>query len=204
MDLKIFDSMEFGSLRTIEKNGEVLFCASDVATALGYARPADAISAHCRSIAKLNTTTKQGNSAAMNFIKEDDVLSLISKCKTKNKKYKLKFKNWLIELHIIKNTYFIDTMKETEFISLLEEALFEFGIKGIKQFRITDYKIDFYIPEFKIAVEYDESQHSLKHEVLEDKIRQNIIEKELDCKFIRCDYKDSNIKNIMKVVKKIL
>lgn len=70
MEVKIFDSIEFGNLRTLEKDGEILFCASDVANSLGYVRPADAISAHCRSTVKHSIATNQGNTTAMNFIKE--------------------------------------------------------------------------------------------------------------------------------------
>lgn len=35
-NVEIFENSEFGSIRTIEENGKVLFCGSDVAKALGY------------------------------------------------------------------------------------------------------------------------------------------------------------------------
>ena len=47
-ELMIFNNPEFGEIRTIEENGKVLFCGSDVAKALGYKRPADAVTAHCK------------------------------------------------------------------------------------------------------------------------------------------------------------
>ena len=34
--IKTFVNEEFGSVRTIEENGKILFCGSDVAKALGY------------------------------------------------------------------------------------------------------------------------------------------------------------------------
>ena len=34
-DLTIFESPEFGSIRTVEEDGKVLFCGNDVAKALG-------------------------------------------------------------------------------------------------------------------------------------------------------------------------
>lgn len=37
---------------TATPDGKVLFCGSDVAKALGYSRPNDAISAHCRGTVK--------------------------------------------------------------------------------------------------------------------------------------------------------
>lgn len=51
-ELKIFENRKFGEVRTIEEDGKVLFCASDVAKALGYSRPNDAIASHCRSTVK--------------------------------------------------------------------------------------------------------------------------------------------------------
>ena len=38
-ELIIFNNPEFGQIRTIEEDGKVLFCGSDVAKALGYKRP---------------------------------------------------------------------------------------------------------------------------------------------------------------------
>ena len=37
--MEIFKNPEFGSIRTFEQDGKVLFCGTDVATALGYANP---------------------------------------------------------------------------------------------------------------------------------------------------------------------
>ena len=36
MEISTFNNSEFGEIRTIQKNGEVLFCGADVAKALGY------------------------------------------------------------------------------------------------------------------------------------------------------------------------
>ena len=37
--MEIFKNPEFGSIRTFEQDGKVLFCGTDVAAALGYANP---------------------------------------------------------------------------------------------------------------------------------------------------------------------
>lgn len=47
-ELQIFNNNQFGEIRTIEDNGKVLFCAVDIARALGYSNPHDAIGRHCR------------------------------------------------------------------------------------------------------------------------------------------------------------
>ena len=41
--MEIFKNPEFGSIRTFEQDGKVLFCGTDVATALGYANPRKAV-----------------------------------------------------------------------------------------------------------------------------------------------------------------
>ena len=46
--IKIFENSEFGQVRTLEENGQVLFCGSDVAKALGYDQPHKAIERHCK------------------------------------------------------------------------------------------------------------------------------------------------------------
>lgn len=50
--LQIFNSQEFGEIRTAEIDGKPYFVANDVAKALGYKRPNDAITAHCRGTVK--------------------------------------------------------------------------------------------------------------------------------------------------------
>lgn len=47
--LQIFNNPDFGQVRTIEKDGNILFAASDVAKALGYSNPRDAIAKRCKS-----------------------------------------------------------------------------------------------------------------------------------------------------------
>lgn len=45
-ELKVFQNPEFGSLRTVEVNGEPWMVGKDVAFALGYVRTADSIRTH--------------------------------------------------------------------------------------------------------------------------------------------------------------
>ena len=48
--MEIFNNPEFGSIRVIEENGKYLFCGSDVAGALGYSNPRDALRRHCKGV----------------------------------------------------------------------------------------------------------------------------------------------------------
>lgn len=112
-----------------------------------------------------------------------------------------KLQEFLVKHSIIVDFIHTSTRFEVSFLNLLEEALFEIDVFGIKQFNVNGYRVDFYIPELKLAVEYDEQQHNYMEK--QDLDRQLIISKELDCEFIRCDYKESDIKNVMNVLKKI-
>lgn len=53
-DYKIteFHNAEFGSIRMIEDGGRLLFSGIDVAFALGYAKPRNAINVHCKGALK--------------------------------------------------------------------------------------------------------------------------------------------------------
>jgi len=64
-------------VRTVQENGKVLFCGSDVAKALGYSNVNDAISRHCRATVKRSTPIS-GKMQDINFIPEGDVYRLIT------------------------------------------------------------------------------------------------------------------------------
>lgn len=84
-ELQVFDSEEFGKIRTAEINGNIYFSASDVAKALGYSNPRDAVARHCKCVVKRdgvsNTTNQYGKTTKqpvmMSFIPEGDLYRLI-------------------------------------------------------------------------------------------------------------------------------
>ena len=59
-ELKIFENEQYGEIRTMIVDGKILFCASDVAKALGYKNPRKAVSDHCKGVTKCYTLTKCG------------------------------------------------------------------------------------------------------------------------------------------------
>ena len=91
--LHVFKNSSFGQLHTIEEDGKILFCASDVAKALGYSNPRDAISRHCRGVVKRDTLT-QGGIQAIAFIPEGDVYRLITHSKLPGAE---KFESWVFD-----------------------------------------------------------------------------------------------------------
>ncbi len=76
MNMEIFRNREFGSIRVIEENGHYLFCGFDVAKALGYAKPRNAINTHCKGALKRGALT-DGGVQELTFIPEGDVYRLI-------------------------------------------------------------------------------------------------------------------------------
>ena len=76
MNMEIFRNNEFGSIRVIEEDGKYLFCGSDVAKALGYAKPRNAINTHCKGALKRGSLT-EGGVQELTFIPEGDVYRLI-------------------------------------------------------------------------------------------------------------------------------
>ena len=96
----------------------------------------------------------------------------------------------------------IKPRKELEFLDKLKTSLIPFDIKGINQYTVLNYRIDYYIPNLNIAIEYDENDHkNYSYEAQEG--RQKEIEKELGCRFIRVSDKNSDEYNIGLVIKGI-
>lgn len=95
-DLQIFSNPEFGSIRTLDEDGKVLFAATDVAKALGYSNPHDAISKHCRYLVKREVPHPQAPDKLieLNFIPEGDVYRLITHSNLPDAE---KFEHWLFD-----------------------------------------------------------------------------------------------------------
>lgn len=99
-DLQIFNHPDFGEVRTIDDNGTILFCGSDVAKALGYSNPRDALIRHCRGVVKHDgvsfTTNQYGTTSEqkmeMSFIPESDLYRLVFSSKLPTAE---KFTDWV-------------------------------------------------------------------------------------------------------------
>ncbi|WP_010651611.1 phage antirepressor [Oceanobacillus massiliensis] len=95
-NLTIFNNIEFGEIRTLEINDKPFFCGSDVAKALGYAKPQNAIVAHCRYALKQGIPHPQSQSKTieMLFIPEGDLYRLIVNSKLPSAE---KFEQWVFD-----------------------------------------------------------------------------------------------------------
>ena len=74
-ELTVFENKEFGKIRVVTKDGEPWFVASDVAKALGYEKPNNAVNIHCRKVNKFNYP-ETGH--PLNIIPESDVYQAVS------------------------------------------------------------------------------------------------------------------------------
>ncbi len=78
-DLQVFQNSEFGELGVLDINGKPHFPATACAKMLGYTKPHNAISQHCRCSLKQGVPHPQnpGKTLVMNFIPEGDLYRLI-------------------------------------------------------------------------------------------------------------------------------
>ena len=91
--MEIFSNQEFGSIRTFEQDGKVLFCGLDIAVALGYSNPRDALRRHCKGVVKRDTLT-EGGPQQLSFIPEGDVYRLIVHSKLPSAE---RFERWVFD-----------------------------------------------------------------------------------------------------------
>ena len=96
-EIQLFNNPEFGEIRTLEtETGRILFCGKDVATALGYAKPQNAILTHCRYALKQGVPHPQSPDKTIEiaFIPESDVYRLAFSSKLPNAE---RFTEWVTE-----------------------------------------------------------------------------------------------------------
>lgn len=93
MELQVFNSAEFGSVRTTIVNGEIMFVGKDVTNILGYSNPSKALSDHVDEDDKLNNESLSSLGQRGGWlINESGLYSLILSSKMPNAK---KFKHWV-------------------------------------------------------------------------------------------------------------
>ena len=90
--IQVFNNTEFGEIRSMTINGEPWFVGKDVAAALGYERPDNAIRKHVDDEDKLtHQISASGQNRTMYIINESGMYSLILSSKLEGAK---RFKRW--------------------------------------------------------------------------------------------------------------
>lgn len=155
-EIRIFEKKEFGQIRTVEIDGKIYFVASDVARALGYARPADAVTQHCRYTVKYSIPHPQSPDKQIqaNVIPEGDMYRLITHSKLESAE---RFESWVFDEvlpSIRQNGYYENPNMSTEM-----RAILMIDRKQVKMEQRID-KLEFEIPLY--GSEADELSNHVK------------------------------------------
>lgn len=111
--LVITEHPEFGKVRTVEAGGRVWFCARDVASALGYTNPKDAVNRHCRPKGvRVHDLLTAGGRQKVKFIDEGNLYRLMAGSRLPSAE---RFESWIFD----------DLVPQT-----LKEGGYLLGIKG--------------------------------------------------------------------------
>lgn len=194
-------------------NDEYFLTREQIGRALGYNNPTKAIDnihhKHEERLNKFSTTVTLGMMEGDRFVKRkrliynlQGIMFIIQSSQVK-KELKEKFLMKIQDKIGNKELIVITERKELSFVNDLEEFLSAFNVKGIAQYKIDDkYRIDYYIPDLKIAIEYDESGHK-DYDREKERMREEYIKNKLGCKFIRVPDDNSDIKNIGIITKEL-
>ena len=94
-DIQLFSNDEFGTIRTIEVDGDIMFCGKDVALALGYTNTSKAISDHCRGVPfRYPIQDVMGRTQEARFITEGDLYRLAASSKLESAQ---RFESWVFD-----------------------------------------------------------------------------------------------------------
>lgn len=156
-EMQIFENPEFGEIRTMEIDSVVWFCATDVAKVLGYKNPNDAISKHCKGVAKRDTLTN-GGVQKMAFINEPDVYRLIAHSKLPKAEA---FEKWVFE-------EVLPTIRKTGSYSIVQKQ--------------DSYQIDDPIERAKRWIEEQEERNRLAMEVKTLEPKAKFCDSMINCK----------------------
>jgi very-short-patch-repair endonuclease len=192
----IVDFLFKNKIRTVDIDNETWWVAKDICDLLSLRNMHSSISLLSNNYKNIcNIETKKGCQKSV-------VINNLGICQLVNNSRKLstKEKSNLFEILGIHN-FSIGT-KETNFFCDLKEVLDNMSIKIELQKQCLGYRIDGYLPKYKLAIEFDEKHHA--NQITQDLQRQKEIEKELGCKFIRLKEQNSNLTNIGLILKQIL
>ena len=95
--IQLFNNPEFGNMRAIMRDGEPWFVANDVALALGYAVPKDAVAQHCKYVELFKggeSTPLNSSPRGIGIIPESDVYALIFRSNLPKAE---EFRRWVCE-----------------------------------------------------------------------------------------------------------
>jgi very-short-patch-repair endonuclease len=197
------------SIRTIIINDELHFVSKDICKILNIKNNNCAnmslrkdytkIGINTNTVMKLSPVQTTHGIQNMMVITKEGVISLVSRCKRINPVRSIDLLK-SIGIHTLP----IHQRIEFEFLDILIEQLQVLGFNiFLKQHNVKNKMVDLFLPECNIAIEYDENNHD-KYSKYDDKERQNLIQKETGCNFIRVSDSNSHISNCAIIIKELI
>lgn len=197
--LQVF-AFEDKKITTVIYAEKPAFVAMDVARALGYIKPENAIKKHCKSLIKLNYHEMadlgfKPKPRGCSLIFVDDLCSIV--LASKNRSF-MRFLKKEVAEYFNKYGDFYETLSALDFIDkklrkngIREKAALDtieqlLGVRLERQYPVLGkYRIDGYDLVNNVAYEVDEEQHFTPQHMSEDRVREKEIFNELGCKFVR-------------------
>lgn len=131
-DLQVFTNDAFGTIRTVEHEDKVYFCGRDVATALGYKDPTNAIKQQCKGVVIHHPLETAGGVQDTRFTTEGDLYRLIFSSKLPAAQ---DFEAWVVDevLPTIRRhgVYAIDELLDND--EFLEQAIVQLRSERAKR-----------------------------------------------------------------------
>lgn len=98
-EIRVFNDPDFGNIRTAKIDGKDYFCGNDVASALKYSSPKNAVSRHCKGAL---FWCPSGEQQEMKYIPEGDMYRLIIKASSQSNSEEVrevaeKFERWVFD-----------------------------------------------------------------------------------------------------------
>lgn len=152
-EMQIFQSEQFGAIRTAGTAEEPLFCAADICRALGYTNGRKAIADHCEEddVTKRDIIDNLGRTQSASFVNESGLYALIFGSKLENAK---QFKKWVTSevLPAIRKTgsYTAKTMSRKELARMIIQQEEEMEVLRLENQR-KDEKIEEQKPKVVFA-----------------------------------------------------
>lgn len=208
----------FGEVRAVKVKEEVWFLGRDIVEVLGYTVSKTTsytkhINRHIREENTMRLTNQQLTNMGVEkvgrkgevLLNRLGVITLVENSLLLSSEDKEDIYEWLginKENHIV-----LHSRKEVEFFDVLKSQLKVLGVRTFERqysnLQCGNYRIDMYLPELNIAIEYDEKSH--EHYTYEQQeLRQKLIEEELGCTFIRVSEEKSHSENSAIVIKHII
>lgn len=148
----------------------------------------------------INKTNKDGRGGQNEetILLTNDTFELIKNSYNLKNKYITKFKDTTLV-----NTFIMNL--ETSTIGFIQK-IFENIIIVKREYIIDNYRVDLYLPEYRIVIECDEFNHHIHRDKINksEKERQTYIENKLQCKFIRFNPCEDNfdLANLINIINK--